>query len=41
MLSGELEVCSYKSETQQEEFGRDKPTMSRETLGIKTKQSQS
>ena len=29
MLSGELEGCSYKSETQQEELGRDKPTMSR------------
>ena len=30
MLSGELECCSlYKSERQQEELGRDKPTMSR------------
>ena len=29
MLSGELECCSYKSKTQQEELGRDKPTMSR------------
>ena len=29
MLSGELEGCSHKNETQQEEFGRDKPTMSR------------
>ena len=28
-LNGELGGCSYKSETQQEELGRDKPTMSR------------
>ena len=29
MLGGEMEGCSYKSETQQEELGRDEPTMNR------------
>ena len=29
MLSGELKGRSYKSETQEDELGKDKPTISR------------